>query len=402
MPVSPSGCLRERDRNERPSWANSHKINHGENADPNNVERVPEQGEAEQTMLHTCDKSHHRHLHHHHHEPDQSEGDVHPVAADKREEGGQKGAALRRRAASDHIGEFVNLECKKRSSERKSDQGTQIHSDTISRIDCERHQSAGVARDEQAGGFDCDRALIEQLGAGRTTCRGVHEYRVARKERGEHDDVAQQEDPEAVSDHNPLWERPRFTCAWKRRLRDAIDCDGDVHAAAPACWARSNSAICSAGTSNSVRPRDAKMSSGTNAPKSPKPAIHQMCQIIAKPIMTAKNALTKPVALFFGISIDSYSRNGPGSSCFACSRRLLVQKASVPLTFGAKAKFHAGGGDAVAHSSVRPFQGSAVTRSLSRARIDTTSCTIWQTIPPRITTAPSIATTSQGCHARLS
>src|SRR4029077_9654440 len=133
-------------------------------------------------------------------------------------------------------------------------------------------------------------------------------------------------------------------------LLDAIDCGGDVHAAAPARWARSNWAICSAGTSNSVRLRNAKASSATNAPNRPRAAIHQMCQIIAKPMTTAKKALTKPVALFFGISIGSYVGAAPGLSCFACSRRLLVQKASFPLTFGARAKFHAGGGDAVAHS----------------------------------------------------
>src|SRR3989442_11501417 len=93
-----------------------------------------------------------------------------------------------------------------------------------------------------------------------------------------------------------------------------------------------------------------------------------MCQIIAKPLTTAKKALTKPVALFFGISIGSYARAGVRLSCFACSRRLLVQKASVPLTFGAKAKFHAGGGDALAHSSMRPFHGSAGSRHLLRWR----------------------------------
>ena len=38
------------------------------------------------------------------------------------------------------------------------------------------------------------------------------------------------------------------------------------------------------------------------------PAIHQMCQIRAKPVTTAKNAVTKPVALFFGISIGPYLR----------------------------------------------------------------------------------------------
>jgi hypothetical protein len=33
-----------------------------------------------------------------------------------------------------------------------------------------------------------------------------------------------------------------------------------------------------------------------------------MCQISAKPVTTAKNALTKPIALFLGISIGAYSR----------------------------------------------------------------------------------------------
>src|SRR5882757_6591630 len=126
-----------------------------------------------------------------------------------------------------------------------------------------------------------------------------------------------------------------------------------------------------------------------------------MCQIIEKPMTTAKKALTKPVALFFGISTGSYAGGGAALSLPACCC-LLVQKASFPVTFGARAKFHAGGGDAVAHSSVRPFHGSAVTRNLSRSRIDTTSWMIWQTIPPRITTAPTIATISQGCHAGLS
>src|SRR6267142_3776365 len=132
MPAFPrSGYLRGRDRVERQSWAYSHQINHGENADPNDVERVPEQGEAEQAVLYAGDESHHRRLDHHHHKPDQSEGDVQPVAADKREEGGKKSAALRRRAASDHVGEFADLETKKRGAERESDHSAQIHSSTI-------------------------------------------------------------------------------------------------------------------------------------------------------------------------------------------------------------------------------------------------------------------------------
>ena len=61
----------------------------------------------------------------------------------------------------------------------------------------------------------------------------------------------------------------------------------------------------------------------------PKPTIHQMCQIIAKPMTTAKNALMKPIGLFFGISIGSYSRAGVSliwfrAACAAsCSNRRL-------------------------------------------------------------------------------
>src|ERR1700761_3491353 len=109
-----------------------------------------------------------------------------------------------------------------------------------------------------------------------------------------------------------------------------------------------------------------------NAPNTPTQANHQMCQIIAKPMTTAKKAVTKPVALFFGISTGSYLRVGVGSSFVACMRLLLLQNASRPAPLGWNAKFHAGGGDAVAHSSVRPCHGSLVTRSFSRLRIDTT------------------------------
>jgi len=37
-----------------------------------------------------------------------------------------------------------------------------------------------------------------------------------------------------------------------------------------------------------------------------------MCQISAKPVTTAKKALTMPLGLFFGASIGSYSGVGVG------------------------------------------------------------------------------------------
>src|ERR1700757_3396337 len=138
-----------------------------------------------------------------------------------------------------------------------------------------------------------------------------------------------------------------------------------------------------------------------NAPNTPPLASHQMCQMSAKPMTTAKKAVTKPVALFFGISTGSYLRGG--SSFVACARLLLLQNASSPATLGWNAKFHAGGGDAVAHSSVRPFHGSPVTsRSFSRLRIDTMSCTVWQTTPTRMIAVPNAAAINHGCQDKLS
>src|SRR5438445_13185473 len=108
---------------------------------------MPEQREAEQAALYRRNESHHRHLDHHHDEPDQSEGDVQPMAADKREESGKKSAALRRCADRDHASEFADLESKEGGAKRESDEGPGIGPETAARINGQGHQSAGVARD---------------------------------------------------------------------------------------------------------------------------------------------------------------------------------------------------------------------------------------------------------------
>ena len=46
---------------------------------------------------------------------------------------------------------------------------------------------------------------------------------------------------------------------------------------------------------------------------SPRPTIHQMCQISAKPVIVEKNAVMNPVGLFLGTSIGSYL--GSGDNC---------------------------------------------------------------------------------------
>ena len=52
----------------------------------------------------------------------------------------------------------------------------------------------------------------------------------------------------------------------------------------------------------SIQPKPINVSA---AQTSPRIASHPMCQMRAKPVMTAKNAVTNPLALLRGTSIDS-------------------------------------------------------------------------------------------------
>ena len=99
----------------------SHQIDYGEQPDPNDIERVPEQGKTEETALHAGNEPSDCYLSHHHHEPDQTEANVQPVAANKSEECRKKCTALGGRTLSDHGGEFTDLKTEKDRAERKSE-----------------------------------------------------------------------------------------------------------------------------------------------------------------------------------------------------------------------------------------------------------------------------------------
>ncbi|MNL42340.1 hypothetical protein D3C87_1647910 [compost metagenome] len=65
---------------------------------------------------------------------------------------------------------------------------------------------------------------------------------------------------------------------------------------------------------------------------------------------------------------------------------------------GVKAKLYCGGGDEVAHSSVRPSQGSpVVSHSLFFPRIETANWISMAAMPPAITSAPMPAMMNQIC-----
>src|SRR5215472_10797603 len=100
-----------------------------------------------------------------------------------------------------------------------------------------------------------------------------------------------------------------------------------------------------------------------------------MCQIRENPVTTAKNAVTNPVGLLRGISMDVYSGSGVTSCPRARASFFIDQYGSSLTTFGSTAKLNAGGGEVVDHSSDRPSQGSPVrSRRCARPRMEIHNC----------------------------
>src|SRR5690242_13818050 len=127
----------------------------------------------------------------------------------------------------------------------------------------------------------------------------MHQHRIGGKQCREHHDVAEQKNPETIGNDDPLRSGAGFD--WQRNI---IQGNSDVHRTTSSSRLWSNLDIWSGVISISSSRRNAKASIAAKAPRTPKATIHQMCQISAKPLTTAKKAMTKPVALFFGLSID--------------------------------------------------------------------------------------------------
>ncbi len=91
------------------------------------------------------------------------------------------------------------------------------------------------------------------------------------------------------------------------RGRGACSCRGgqagEGFGRGPRRFARSIRATVSAGITSSWRSRQANTTNVATAPTKASATSHQMCQIIPKPTIVAKNAQTKPVGLLRGISI---------------------------------------------------------------------------------------------------
>ena len=234
-------------------------------------------------------------------------------------------------------------------------------------------EPAGEARDQQARRLE---QTLRRSNSSRpvgppAVCAGQH--RIGREQRREHDDVAEQEQPEAVGDDDRVEAGPPppapGTSSVGSALRTVASCScAPLHAAeARVPSARSRAAE----TSISAIVAPAEHQRATKRARKPTIASHQMCQISAKPPIKAKKAMTTPTALLRGSCDRSSIRAavGQASSCGALAG-LLHAPVGVgrPRPRGSTAKFHGGGGEAVDHSSVRPFHGSPV-RSRRRSRL---------------------------------
>src|SRR5665213_2934988 len=100
------------------SSSGSHQIDHRKQRDPDDVERVPEQREAQDAPLDVGPKSLGEHLGHHGQKPKDAGRNVQAVAADQGKERRQEGAARRAVAAHHQRGEFLQLQPQERQPEQ--------------------------------------------------------------------------------------------------------------------------------------------------------------------------------------------------------------------------------------------------------------------------------------------
>src|SRR3954466_4027010 len=135
---------------------------------------------------------------------------------------------------------------------------------------------------------------------------------VAGENRRKHDDVGEQEEPEAKADNDPLVSGATGAMAGHGigmvapetmlivdRMQTGRRCNDGAHAAlvnvgricSRVCRrVRSSLATVAAGITNSSSRRHARAISVAKAPISPAMTSHQMCQMRAKPVIEAKNA----------------------------------------------------------------------------------------------------------------
>src|SRR5438067_2378978 len=98
---------------------NPRQVNDGEDADPHNIEKMPEQAQPVQAGGDEWVQPAHVGLTSQEYDPEQADADVSAVGADQREEGREKTAAPRAGAGDGHAVEFRNLHGDEAESEQE-------------------------------------------------------------------------------------------------------------------------------------------------------------------------------------------------------------------------------------------------------------------------------------------
>jgi hypothetical protein len=126
------------------------------------------------------------------------------MTADQRKEGREECAACRTGTARDQVGKLPDFEADKGGAEDKSRRHGGMEPGSAMRLGADAGEAAGEAREQQAGRLDRGIAQVEQLMPARAARRLPDQHRVGREEGGEHDDIAERKNPEAVTDDDAL------------------------------------------------------------------------------------------------------------------------------------------------------------------------------------------------------
>src|SRR5260370_8492789 len=140
------------------------------------------------------------------------------MAADQRKEGREERTPCWARTGRDRGRKLRGLKADKRGSEYEGYRHGAMEPGPAVRLGADACDAAGEAREEQAGRLDPGVAQVEQLPPARPTRRLPDQPRVGGEKRGEHDDVAEQENPEAVTDDDTLRHQPT-----DRAFRGVVD-----------------------------------------------------------------------------------------------------------------------------------------------------------------------------------
>src|SRR5262249_62190110 len=126
------------------------------------------------------------------------------VRADQSEEAGEKGTARGAGAHLHHAGKFSTLDEEKGRAENECEDCEDQEQRWLPPFGGQRSDPASIARQQQTHRLDKNVTEIEQLGSGRSAGGIAGQDRIGREQRREHDYVAEDENPESISDDDSL------------------------------------------------------------------------------------------------------------------------------------------------------------------------------------------------------